>query len=214
MGRKGAGVAGETVRKVALACIAAIVLSGCGYRAGFTMPEGMDTIYVAVFENKTFYRGLDFELTQAVKREIQARTDLRVVREEDADILLFCTLESVRESVLREENDVVQEADLAVSLSVVAKDREGNILYEGNIRRTANFVVVLGEDDKTARARAMRQVGEELVYRMAEKWGWKNESEEAPPEEETEEAPPGEEPDDGNAADGVKNEKKEGVTDE
>ena len=42
---------------------------------------GIRTIRVPIFRNQTFYRGLEFSLTQAVVREIEAKTPYKVVGE-------------------------------------------------------------------------------------------------------------------------------------
>ena len=138
------------------------------------MPEGIETIHVKVFKNKTFYRGLDFDVTQVLKREILARTDLKVVREKDADVIFSGTVDKVEEFVLREdENDVAQEMQIKLTISAVAKNRAGEVLFqEKELNRSVSYVIVLGEDERLARSRALREVAEELVYRLAEKWGW------------------------------------------
>ncbi len=162
------------MKKNILICFLLAALSGCGYTAGFKMPEGIETIHVKVFENKTFYRGLDFDITQALKREILARTDLKVVREKEADVVFSGTVDKVEEFVLREDiNDIPQEMQIKLTISAVAKDRAGKVLFQQKkLNRSVSYVIILGEDERLARSRALREVAEELVYRLAEKWGW------------------------------------------
>lgn len=165
-------------------CIAVLCCIGCGYTTGFRLPEGIETIHVKVFENKTFYRGLDFDITQAVKREVLARTDLKVVREGGADIIFSGTVDAVEEFVLRKgANDVAQEMEIRLTISVVAKDRKGETIFQvTKLNRSVTYNIVLGEDERLARSRALREVAEELVYRLAESWGWekKNDKPEKP----------------------------------
>ncbi len=157
--------------------LGALVLcgAGCGYRAGFAMPDNVETIHVKVFENKTFYRDLDFDLTQVVKREILSRTSLTVVREKDADVVLSCTVRGVEKSVLKEDiNDIPEEVEYKLTVSADAKDRAGRTLFRtAKLSKSARYVVVLGEDERLARSRALREVAEELVYQLAESWGWR-----------------------------------------
>ncbi len=175
MGREGKGIRSEAVRAVTGVCAAAVLFLGCGYRAGFTMPDGMDTIHVAVFENNTLYRGLDFELTELVKAEILARTDLAVVREKTADIVLSCALMKVDKSVLQEdENDLPQEVELRVAISANARNRAGEAVFsQQQLSKSVRYVVALGETEEIARSRALREIAEELVYRLAEEWCWR-----------------------------------------
>ncbi len=165
MGRKSERVDRRTFRRLAGPgfCLVVLCCAGCGYTAGFTMPEGIETIHVKVFEGKTFYRGLDFDITQALKREILARTDLKVVREKDADVVLSGTVDKVEEFVLREDvNDVPQEMQIKLTISAVAKDRAGKIVFrENKLNRSVKYVIVLGEDERLARSRALQEVAEE-----------------------------------------------------
>jgi hypothetical protein len=51
------------------------------------------TVYVPMFKNRTFRRGLEFDLTRAVIREIEARTPYKVVSDEAlADTVLTGTI--------------------------------------------------------------------------------------------------------------------------
>jgi Lipopolysaccharide-assembly len=51
------------------------------------------TVYVPIFKNRTFRRGLEFDLTRAVIREIEAKTPYKVVSDEaSADAVLSGTI--------------------------------------------------------------------------------------------------------------------------
>lgn len=50
-----------------------------GYRAGTFHDCNIRTVRVPIFENVTFRQGLEFDLTQAVIREIESRTPYKVV---------------------------------------------------------------------------------------------------------------------------------------
>lgn len=72
------------------------------------------TIYVPVFENRTFYRGLEFDLTKALVREIEARTPYRVVADSDqADIELVGKITSLTKVVPTGDQEN-QQAEIAV----------------------------------------------------------------------------------------------------
>src|SRR5262245_18623075 len=67
---------------------AVLVLPSCGWDGhlcilGYTTQPNYDTsirtVYVPIFKNNTFRRGLEFELTRAVIREIEAKTPYKVV---------------------------------------------------------------------------------------------------------------------------------------
>ena len=52
-----------------------------GYTTKPNYDTSIHTVRVPIFKNVTFYRGLEFELTQAIVREIEAKTPYKVVGE-------------------------------------------------------------------------------------------------------------------------------------
>jgi hypothetical protein len=50
-----------------------------GYTTQPNYDPGIRTVYVPIFQNVTFARGLEFDLTRAVIREIEAKTPFKVV---------------------------------------------------------------------------------------------------------------------------------------
>src|SRR5438309_500771 len=87
-----------TVRLPALLGICALLLPSCesdGHFAilGYTTRPNYDcsihTVQVPVFKNLTFWKGIEFDLTKAVVREIESKTPYKVVSNAcDADTIL------------------------------------------------------------------------------------------------------------------------------
>src|SRR5262249_31118753 len=95
--RPGAGAAGSAIETapltgrrlmVGVALAAALSLVSCEPGHNFTVfgyttqPNyncNIHTVYVPIFKNRTFYKGLEFDLTRAVIREIEAKTPYKVV---------------------------------------------------------------------------------------------------------------------------------------
>ena len=73
-----------------LACIIALfaLISGCGYTTKSLISRKINSIYIPIFENDTFRRGLEFDLTSAVKDEIMSKTKLRILQKDSADTIL------------------------------------------------------------------------------------------------------------------------------
>jgi hypothetical protein len=103
-------------------------VSGCtsnprdGYAFSSTRVEGVRTVEVPMFRNRTNAPGLEQELTEAVIKEIQASTDMRVVQASGAgsaaDSVLTGTITKadLRTLSLRDGTGLVQE--VAVQLVV------------------------------------------------------------------------------------------------
>lgn len=69
---------------LALLCLCGIVLAGCGYHVagrGSRLPAEIKTIAVPALENKTSRYRIEQRLTEAVIRELLARTKYRVVQD-------------------------------------------------------------------------------------------------------------------------------------
>src|SRR5947207_12069979 len=73
---------------LALLAVVVLLLPSCSWDGQFTIlgyttrpnyDPGIRTIRVPIFKNYTYIRGLEFELTKAVIREIQVRTPFKVV---------------------------------------------------------------------------------------------------------------------------------------
>jgi outer membrane lipopolysaccharide assembly protein LptE/RlpB len=65
-----------------LLALAVSTLAGCGYTVGNSFGAPVRTVAVPTFQNESFRRGLEQQLTEAVHREIQNRTPFRLARDE------------------------------------------------------------------------------------------------------------------------------------
>ena len=94
------------------ACLLAVALPACEGGGHFTIPflgyttkpnydTRYRTIYMPTFKNLTFYKGLEFDLTKALVREIEAKTPYKIVScRETADTELKGTILSMTKSIL------------------------------------------------------------------------------------------------------------------
>ncbi len=68
--------------------VTAALLSGCGYATNNVFRSDIKTVYVEFFENETFRRELEVELTKAVVEEIKLRTSFKFAPKDRADSIL------------------------------------------------------------------------------------------------------------------------------
>jgi hypothetical protein len=123
----------------------ALVLPSCELDGNFTLfgyttqpnyDTNIKTVRVPIFQNATFYRGLEFDVTRAVVREIQLKTPYRVVSgNQPADTELTGKIVSFTKGILnRNQLNEVREAETNLGVEVVWKDlRTGE--YLSNPRR-------------------------------------------------------------------------------
>ena len=122
-----------------------------GYQLGpgALYDENIGSIYVPVFKNREFqttpYRGIEVDITQAIVREIGARTPFKVISNaERADTELVGVVTAITKNVLnRNQQNTIREGEVVVTVDLVWWDlRNGKIL--SSPRRGVNQQTGLG----------------------------------------------------------------------
>ncbi len=148
-------------------------ISGCGYSSKSLYDRNISSIYIPIFDNTTFRRGLEFELTKAVKDEIMNRTSLRIVQKDSADTILHGEIVDVTENVLIQNNvDDIVESRYTISVDVKLVDRrtERTLFEESGLKESAEFIVNRGENINTAAAEDITRLAESIVNHLEENW--------------------------------------------
>ena len=106
-----------------------------GYAFNSAWDDSISAVAVSVFDNTTFYTGMETDLTEAVIREIQQRTPWRVTSADRADAVL---------------TGVITDVDLAT----ISRRRGTGLVEEQSTRITVDFT---WRDNRTGEALARRQ---------------------------------------------------------
>jgi len=95
-----------------------------GYTTQPNYNPDIRTVYVPIFQNVTFTRGLEFELTKAVIREIEAKTPFKVVDcRANADTELLGKIVSTTKGVITlNQLGEVRDAQASMSVELVWRD--------------------------------------------------------------------------------------------
>ncbi len=164
---------------VAGALLVALAAGGCSYSPNPTaFPTHLSTIAVPVFQNKTTQPALEEQVTQAVVDRFIKNSRLRVVGEDQADLVVSGAIVTYKNAVFGfNAREQAQEYQVIVTLSVTAKDRVKNreLWKDDNLTRTANYFVVAtgGQPAKTeadGRADAIDKLAEGILNRTVETW--------------------------------------------
>ncbi len=127
------------IRALAAACLA-VLLPACTQDGHFTVlgyttqPNyncEIRTVRVPIFKNYTFRRGLEFDLTREVVKQIEQKTPYKVVGEgESADTELVGTITLAGKNIInRNQLNEVREAETNLAVELVWRDlRSGEIL--------------------------------------------------------------------------------------
>ena len=159
----------------ALAVPAIAVLSAaCGYSDEPLHRTSVRSVYVDMFQSREFRRGIEFQLTEAVRKEIDRATPYRNAPRERADTILSGEVLEWREDTIGRDFITDRPRETAASLAVRFRwqdMRTGRILAEQDrLVTTVQYVRLAGEDTYNARDEAAAKLARRLVEAMETGW--------------------------------------------
>ncbi|WP_010584179.1 LPS assembly lipoprotein LptE [Schlesneria paludicola] len=139
--------------------VLSLSLTGCGYTVGNNFSRDIQTVAVPIFDNKTNRRGLEFQLTEAVQKEITKRSPYRLAKGTQADTRLTGTIVSFRKDVLGETRfDDGRELQISLMVKVQWEDlRSGQVLAQQEIPLSPEAIPM------TSQAEFSPEVGQSLA---------------------------------------------------
>ncbi len=147
--------------------------TGCGYSSRSILKQNVGTVYIPIFDNETFRRGLEFGLTKALKDEIMFKTQLKIANKEDADSIIEGVVVKFDESVMIvDSEDNIMESRIFIRVDFIWRDlRSGRAIvqYKG-VTSPTEFVVKRGETIESAKNEAYVDIAERIVDLMNERW--------------------------------------------
>jgi len=165
-------------RAAAVVLLAGLVLlvGACGYHTKSLYPANVHTVAVPIFQNRTFYRGVEFDLTEAVIKEIERRTPYKVVASDKADTLLSGTITEVQQNVLSrsEAGGLPQEmrVTLVVDLEWTDIRRGGVLRSRQGLSEVGRYIPAraVGQPYTTAQHEAVERMASLLVSTLRQDW--------------------------------------------
>ena len=128
-----------------------------------------------------FRRGPEFQLTEAVQKQIQQRTPFRLAKDEAADTKLTMKIKSIRKTVLgtTAQNDA-RELQVQYAVEVTWEDlRTGRILAQNKVSiepevtrlfASGEFAPELGQSLATGTQEAINKMARQIVDMMEAPW--------------------------------------------
>jgi len=155
-----------------LICVAFVfvLVSGCGYSQKSLIDRKINTIYISIFENNTFVRGIEFDIAKAVKDEIMSRTSLRIVQKDSADVIMTGEIGGSAQAALSQSRDNIVESSVSISASVTLLDTRTGRSMGGGAGSGASFIVDRGENVQSATEEAIAILARNLVNSLEEEW--------------------------------------------
>ncbi len=157
-------------------CLVLLLAGGCGYTAKELFPQDVRTVAVPIFDNRTFYQGVEFDLTEALKKQLELRTPYKVTSVSTADTELRGTITRIDQDQLsrRRPGGLPQEMQVSISVDFEWKDLREN----ETLRDRRGFVAVgryvptdpLLEPFEIAQHQAVERLASEIVSVMRADW--------------------------------------------
>ena len=168
------------MKKFLTVAAVALSLSGClGYRIGSVKPrylEGVQSIAIPTFHNKTSQPRIEVPLTSTVIKQLQQDGTYKIASEDKADATLQGTIISVGRAParsLRGNALATTEFSLSITLSFSLVARDGRVLLGPTaVGGVTNFFV--GTDVATDQRQALPLAMEDLAVRITSQLseGW------------------------------------------
>ncbi len=157
------------------ALFAALFFAGCsGYSSRSLYPEDIKSVYIEMFENTTFWRDIEYDLTDAVAKRVEADTPYKIISDRNkADTILSGKIAGVSNSPLTLEPETGRplETQAEVFASFTWKDlRTGQYLAQDTISATASFSNFQDQGFDYASKVAANKLAERIVEQMQVGW--------------------------------------------
>jgi hypothetical protein len=147
----------------------------CGYSNESLFPQDVSTVCVQMFDNRTFRRGVEFELSDALAKRIEAETPYKIVSSADrADTVISGQIVSINESALSLERQLggVLEREVALQAVVNWKNMKTGELLIANqqVAASASYSTYQKQDFGYASNLAANNLARKIVELMEKKW--------------------------------------------
>ncbi|HWB53879.1 MAG TPA: LptE family protein [Tepidisphaeraceae bacterium] len=165
-----------------------LFLPGCGYQqegkyttepnSGYKWQslyrQDVQTVAVPIFQNKSYSRGLEFQLTQAVIQQIESRTPYKVVDRSVADTILEGEITSVRTTPSSYSPQTVtpQEQLMTITVNFTWKEiRTGRILCTRKaFSQSVAYYPLLTENSEVGGSDAVDRLALGIVRELEADW--------------------------------------------
>lgn len=159
-----------------VALLALLLLAGCaGYSNESVFPDDLRSVYVEMFDNRTFRRGLEYTLSDALAKRILSDTPYRLVSDRDrTDSVISGQLVAIDESILTLERETGRALEKEVVLTAVVNWknlRTGRLMLNNEtVTAAASYSDLQNQDFTYASGVAANKLAQKIVEVMENNW--------------------------------------------
>jgi hypothetical protein len=156
--------------------MAGLSLCGCaGYSDESLFPRDVSSVCLKMFDNQSFRRGLEYELSDALAKRIETETPYKIVSNQDiADTVISGQITSIGELALSTDRDigVVLEKEVEMQAVVTWKNlKTGELLIDHSpVAASASYSEFQKQDFKYASSLAANNLARKIVELMERNW--------------------------------------------
>jgi len=158
-----------------------LVLSagGCGASTGYSnaslFPNDVNNVYLEMFDNRSFRRGIEFTLSDALAKRVEVDTPYKIVSSRDrADSVMSGQIVAAGESILTIERDFGRALEKEVALTAVVNWKnlkDGRLMLNSKtVTATATYSEFQGQDFTYASSVAANKLARSIVELMKNQW--------------------------------------------
>lgn len=175
---KGYKKAGRTTFIIIAAGFAAL-FNGCGQIGGYSnqslFPDNISSVYVEMFDNASFQRGVEYELSNALAKRIEVETPYKVISSpERADTIISGKIVQISESILTTERQIGRALEKEVHLRAIVTWKNlktGQLLIDDqSVSASATYSQWQNQPFRYASALAANNLAEKIVELMQKQW--------------------------------------------
>jgi hypothetical protein len=161
---------------VSFCILTGLTIFGCsGYSNRSLFPADIQSVCVQMFDNDSFRRGVEYELTDALAKRIEALTPYKIISSSDrADTVLSGRIKAIDTTILSTERQTGRALEKEVRLTAVVKWenlKTGKYLLDDEIvTATATFSEWQNQSFEYASTLAANKLAQKIVEKMEIKW--------------------------------------------
>ncbi len=160
-------------------CIFSLGLCGCGGIAGYSnkslFPENVESVRLEMFDNQTFRRGVEYELSDALAKRIEVDTPYKIITDADrADTVIGGQIVGIEEMALSIDRDLgtVLESEVQLRAVIHWKNiKTGELMIDHRpVSASASYSALQMQDFKYASSLAANNLARKIVELMEGSW--------------------------------------------
>ena len=136
--------------------------------------QDVHTVAVPIFANKDYRTGVEFQLSEALVKDIEEFTPYKVVPRERADTVLEGEIVAIRTITITLDPNTAtpQQQEYDISVNFTWKDlHTGKILVQRrNFEQAASYYPTLGEGQYVASQNSVQRLAQGIVNEMESEW--------------------------------------------